>query len=315
MTIARLALAPLALSIVMLSTGCQQDAPATPQDTSAVLITHGATQVTQRDLEAELARYPENARTRILGNEAQIRQILESIAIRRALAQEATQAHLQDKPEIRYMLKHAEERALADLWLQELEQKKLGGDIEQLALEQYTANKDRYKQPEQIHAAHILIKTGTERSKEEARKLAEEVLVKAKAGEPFEELARQYSEDTSAKKGGDLGFFAKGRMVKPFEEAAFALAEPGQLSDPVETQFGFHIIKLLERKPEHMLSFEEVKPQLLQQSRARFAQQFRMQYTNELKAKAPLNYDDAAMKALQAPTTNQGAITIGGGTK
>jgi len=102
--------------------------------------------------------------------------------------------------------------------------------------------------PGNIRASHILIsykgasRSTATRSKEEARKLAEQILERIRAGESFEKLARTYSDCPSAEKGGDLGFFKRGRMVKAFEDAAFAL-KPGELSGIVETQFGYHIIK------------------------------------------------------------------------
>jgi len=102
--------------------------------------------------------------------------------------------------------------------------------------------------PGSIRASHILIsysgadRAASTRSKEEARQLADDVLKKVRAGEDFGELAKAYSDCTTASSGGDLGFFKKGRMVKPFEDASFAL-KPGQVSDVVETGFGFHIIK------------------------------------------------------------------------
>ena len=88
----------------------------------------------------------------------------------------------------------------------------------------------------QIRCAHILV---------EKESLAKEILERIKKGESFAKLAEQYSTDGSRRRGGDLGFFGKGMMVKPFEEAAFAL-EKGQVSGLVKTQFGYHIIKRLE---------------------------------------------------------------------
>ena len=104
--------------------------------------------------------------------------------------------------------------------------------------------------PGHIRASHILIshagapRTQATRSKEEAVELAGEILARIKAGEDFEDLARRYSDCPTAQneKCGDLGFFDKGKMVKPFEDAAFAL-EVGEISDVVETKFGYHIIK------------------------------------------------------------------------
>ncbi|MFZ1947181.1 MAG: peptidylprolyl isomerase [bacterium] len=102
--------------------------------------------------------------------------------------------------------------------------------------------------PGTVRASHILIsykgtpvETAT-RTKEEAQTLAQDLLARARKGESFEQLAATYSDCPSAEAGGDLGFFGRGRMVKPFEDAAFGL-KPGQMSDVVETQFGYHVIK------------------------------------------------------------------------
>lgn len=117
------------------------------------------------------------------------------------------------------------------------------GDLEKY----YRRHLDRFEIPEQVKARHVLIKVPQEADaaiREKRRKLAEEVLDKAKAGGDFAELARQYSDDKgTATQGGELGYFTRGSMVKPFEEAAFRL-QPGEISDIVETNFGFHVIKV-----------------------------------------------------------------------
>ena len=110
----------------------------------------------------------------------------------------------------------------------------------------------RIKKPEQVKASHILVKVDAgadEAKKAEARKKIQEIQQKVKAGGDFEALATENSDCPSKAKGGDLGFFERGQMVKPFEEAAFAL-KPGEVSGIVETQFGYHIIKVQEKKDE-----------------------------------------------------------------
>ena len=112
----------------------------------------------------------------------------------------------------------------------------------------YNDNIAQYQTPEQIRASHILLKTA---GKDEAtvRKQAEDILEQVKAGADFAALATKFSEDEGSKvNGGDLDYFSRGRMVPEFETAAFAL-QPGQISDLVKTQFGFHIIKVVDKKP------------------------------------------------------------------
>ncbi len=138
----------------------------------------------------------------------------------------------------------------------------------------YRQNFNRYSTPEQRNARHILIKTSAEDTEDilsEKRIQAEQVLELARSGEDFAELAKQFSEGPTGPKGGELGSFTRGRMVKPFEDAAFSLNE-GEISDIVETQFGFHIIKLEKIEPAYTRTLEEVKDEieaqiLAQQSR------------------------------------------------
>lgn len=126
---------------------------------------------------------------------------------------------------------------------------------------QYEANIQQYEVPDQVHVQHILLKTvgQTDALVEETKKKAEDVLKQAKKGAKFDELAKKYSEDPGSKdKGGDLGWIRKGQTVPEFEKEAFSLA-PGQISDLVRTQYGFHIIKVLEKQTAHTKPFEEVK--------------------------------------------------------
>lgn len=129
----------------------------------------------------------------------------------------------------------------------------------------YEENKERMKRPEAVHASHILLSTkptDAADAKAAAKTKAEEALAKAKKGDDFAALAKQYSQDTgSAQRGGDLGFFVKGQMTPPFEAAAFAL-KPGEISNVVETDFGYHVIKLIERRPPGYAPIDEVRPRI-----------------------------------------------------
>jgi peptidyl-prolyl cis-trans isomerase C len=128
----------------------------------------------------------------------------------------------------------------------------------------YDKNPQLFQQPEQINASHILIKVQADApadQKAEARKKIEDVQQKVKKGEDFATLAKTYSEGPSGPKGGDLGYFRRGQMVKPFEEAAFSL-KPDETSEIVETQFGYHLIKVNDKKPAKKMTYTEVKDRL-----------------------------------------------------
>jgi len=128
----------------------------------------------------------------------------------------------------------------------------------------YDKNPQLFEQPEQVKASHILIKVeaeATDAQKAEARKKIESVQQKVKNGEDFATLAKTYSEGPSGPNGGDLGYFRRGQMVKPFEDAAFSL-QINETSNIVETQFGYHLIKVVDKKPAKKMDYAEVKDRL-----------------------------------------------------
>jgi peptidyl-prolyl cis-trans isomerase C len=132
----------------------------------------------------------------------------------------------------------------------------------------YDKNPDLFTSPEQVKARHILIQVPKETSDEDKKKLkekADEVRKKVKAGEDFAKLAGDSSDDPGTKsKGGELGFFSKGSMVPAFEQAAFSL-KPGEVSELVETEFGFHVIKVDEKKEAVSEPFETIKEKVTKQ--------------------------------------------------
>ena len=131
-------------------------------------------------------------------------------------------------------------------------QQKLIQSLEEVTDEQLQAEYDKMKK--EVHARHILL---------EDKETAEDIIAKLKDGEDFAELAKEHSTEPAAEEsGGDLGWFGPGRMVQPFDEAVFALPE-NEISEPVKTSFGYHVIEVLEtREAELDESFEELKPKL-----------------------------------------------------
>jgi peptidyl-prolyl cis-trans isomerase D len=135
----------------------------------------------------------------------------------------------------------------------------------------YEDNERQYTTPEQVKASHILLKT---EGKDDAavKKQAEELLAKVKGGADFADLATKFSEDEGSRaKGGDLGFFPQGQMVPEFDKVAFSLP-PGQISDLVKSQFGYHIIKVIEKKPASKRTLDEVRAQIEDQLKTQRAQ-------------------------------------------
>jgi len=133
-----------------------------------------------------------------------------------------------------------------------------------LLKQQYMASIQQYQVPNRVHVEHILLMTvgKTDAEVEEIKKKADDVLKQVKRGGKFEDLAKKYSEDPGSKdKGGDLGWITQGQTVPEFEKAAFSLS-PGQVSDLVKSQYGFHIIKVVEKETAHTKPFQEVKDSL-----------------------------------------------------
>jgi peptidyl-prolyl cis-trans isomerase C len=128
----------------------------------------------------------------------------------------------------------------------------------------YDRNRDSFRQPEQVKASHILVKVDAQadaKKKAEARKKIDDVKARVAQKQDFESLARTYSEDPSGSKGGDIGYVARGQVLKPFEDVLFAL-KTGEVSDVVETPLGYHLIKATDRKAETVIPFETLKDQL-----------------------------------------------------
>jgi peptidyl-prolyl cis-trans isomerase C len=154
----------------------------------------------------------------------------------------------------------------------------------------YDDNKEKFKRPEQIKASHILCKVDPKATAEEKKKAKEKaaaLLKEIKGGKDFAEVAKTNSDCPSSKQGGDLGLFGKGQMVPAFESAAFAL-KPGEVSDVVETQFGYHIIKVAEKKDAGSTKFEEVKDRIQDYLKNQKIQKGVLDYIAQLKEKAKI---------------------------
>lgn len=191
-----------------------------------------------------------------------LRQIVQS----RVISDIAKEKGFDKKPEIKKQMELFADNFLANEFLKKEIAEKVSISEEDMK-SYYDTHKDEFKTPEMARVRHILVKVApgaSEEEKKKAKEKAEGILDKIRAGEDFAKLATELSDDTGSKaKGGDLGFFARGRMVKPFEDAAFSL-KPGQVSGIVETQFGYHIIKMEEMKEAGIDTFETVKERIRQ---------------------------------------------------
>lgn len=260
------------------------------------LVTRDGVVVGTQDLMVGVVRKPnEAAQPSPYAKPEVVRMTVSNMLVRRVLAEDAVKQGLDKDPAVMAALEQARDRVLSDARLARLDEanKPTAAQVESYARTVYNANPQRFEAPEQVRVRHVLIRKETEAGLDKAQALLKEL----KAGADFEALAKARSEDKgSGARGGDLGMFARGRMVKPFEDAAFALQNAGQLSDVVETQFGFHIIQLVEKKPAGKRSFDEVKAVLLRETEAALINEGRNKEQERILSEA--KFDDAAIEAF-----------------
>lgn len=230
-----------------------------------VLVKWRGMTLTKLDYQAALQSVPEKSRVEFSSDMKRVTAMLENVLVLRTLGQEAKELGLDRDPIVIREAELAVQRVLAQRRIEALKTQIKLPDFTAAALERYKTNPKQFELPEQIGASHILIDTKN-RSDEEARKRADEVRARALAGADFGALAKEYSDDPSKNgNSGDLGMFTRGRMVKPFEDAAFALKNPGDISEVAKSKFGYHVIKLNSRIPPRTKPFDEVKAALIKE--------------------------------------------------
>jgi len=192
----------------------------------------------------------------------QQKALVKKLIERELLVEVAIRAGIEKDPEYLKALENNKKDIKIRIWMDKIYKRTLISDSE--ANKYYQDNKDKFKRAPTVHARHILVKSEKE---------AKDIIAKLKnlKGEAlknkFIELAKSKSVGPSSKKGGDLGFFGKGQMVKPFNDAVFSMKKGEFSKEPVKTQFGYHVIYIEDTKPKGLTSFEEVKKQIIKNMR------------------------------------------------
>ena len=246
------------------------------------------------DLQADAQRIPPEVRAGLLARPNNVRQQAENLLLRRVLAERARAEGMDQQPLTQALLRVAQDKILSDALLDYLDTSSRpdAEKAEGLARNIYNAQPERFAEPEQVQVRHILI-SGSDVA---ARAKAELLLKELKAGGDFAELAKKNSADPgSAAKGGDVGFFTKGRMVPEFEQTAFALKD-GELSDVVQTQFGFHILQRMAYKPAGTTPYLEVRETLIREVGDKVSRDIRAGIAEAVRSK--LQFDDAAIDSV-----------------
>lgn len=191
-------------------------------------------------------------------------------------------------------------RIIKDLREKYVREKLKDVNWEATAKENYQVDKQTFMTDEMVQASHILIKVDEKRSDEAAKALALELRGRALKGEDFAELAKQYSADSSVtRNAGSLGFFKRGQMVKPFEDAVFAMQEPGGISEPVKTPFGYHVIRFDARKTPAQIPFDTVKPKIIEKLQAEMGNKLWQDKLIAIRSADDIVVDEKLLQELQ----------------
>ena len=268
-------------------------------------ISDGLGSLSHEEIRRELEGAPASIRAQM--NREQMGRYIGNLLLDRRLAEAARVAGTADLPQVRAKIERATRDIVVRAYIDGEMAKAAASvpDLTELARERYMANLGAYVVPEAIRAAHILFGV----NEEEADK--REVVVKAKAmqvlnelraGADFSELAKAHSEDPGSKReGGEIpGWAEKGKFVPPFEAAAYAL-KPGEVSELVRSRFGYHIIKLLEKREARQQAFEEVREPLVTTLRNEYLGRKRAEWLKPFEGKKPIVLDDATLEALRKP--------------
>ena len=263
-------------------------APASAEKAGEVVARYGDSQLTSDELIVELQRLP--ARSRATMDADARKRFIENYVLNDLLYQEGVKQGLASAPDIERQVNDLRRRLVVQRIVKKLQ------DLPPVTDEQvkayYDANGDKYSTTT-IKARHILVK-----DEAKARELRAQL---EQSPDQFAEVAKANSVDTaSARKGGDLGFFGRGRMVPEFEVAAFALATPGEISEVVKTPYGYHIIQLEERRDGEQKPFDQVKEQIRATLRNEAMQGKTKEYYDQLKQASNLHIDEAVLERVAA---------------
>ncbi len=280
MTIVK-ALVPLVLTMSLI--GCK---PGEGKKEGKTLAEVDGKVITTEDFKSEVDRLPAYLKPMVQSNEGR-KELLDSMIVRQILLEQAQKDGVDKSKEVADRLDDLRKRLIVETYLKkkvEAEAKVTDEEMKKF----YDENKDKFKTGEQVRASHILVKTEKE---------AQDVLAQLKKGASFEELAKKYSADSSAAKGGDLGWFPKGAMVPEFDKVAFSLKE-GEISGIVKTNFGYHIIKVTGKRAAGIRTFDEMKDQIKANLLPAKQQQIFQKMKDDLMKNAKIKRNEENLKGM-----------------
>ena len=288
--------AALACAVAFIASTAVAQVPAArtlpPMAPDTVLADNGVARVTRADYDLELTRLPPEVRGGFATSEKRVVDLINRLLVTKTLAVQADKAKLLDEPETARRLAAEMERIKSQLMLAKVERDAAAAfdanpaPYEARARDLYAMDPRKFEVGAEVSASHILFATPPH-SVDEAHRLAAEARAQIVAGADFEKVARERSEDPSAKQnGGKLGFFRRGQMDGQFEGAAFALTKVGEISPPVETAYGVHLIRLDGRKEAQRQTFDQAKPRIMAEQRQQYINAAKEAYSDTLRTEA-----------------------------
>jgi len=252
-------------------------------DPNQVFAYQGDVVLTQQELDAAFMQIPESSRLAFIRDGARVDQLVQNLLEIKMLKNDAIEHGLTDNALVNLSVAMAADKELAKLWTQRIPSLAPDADYEALAREDYLANPSKYDKSASIDITQILLST-EERSLAEAEQLAQELKLRLNQNpEKFQRLLAEYSDDPSKiTTFGQIKKVTKGQMVPAFEKTAFALQAEGEISDPVTTQYGVHLIRLDASHSAGVPTFEEVQEEAIARQKLARQQAYLRKYLSQL---------------------------------
>ncbi len=263
----------------------------------APLVSSGSVVITSRDFEAQMLRIPESARAETRASLERVAQMTDSLFVNRALAQDAKRAGVLDDPLVTLRGQQVLEAYQARVYLDHLERAQKFPNLEARARELYLTDRAKYVLPDTFEVEHILVGLWG-RTKEMAIERINEARAKIAGGADFLAVAKEYSTDPGLRQnGGKLGIVPAKEL-----DAAIGVVLPtlkiGEVSKPIESRAGFHVVRVMSRNPGRQLAFEEVKEAIIEDERSKATKRMTEEKLQSYRADSKTRVDTDAMKRL-----------------
>lgn len=267
-----------------------------------VLLTAGEVTITTDDMRHYIQeRIDKGLPAERFAEPGTVPRLMENLMMVRVLANKARSEGVRVDEQMQWALDVERDRQLYNRYVHNTVAKQLAKtDWDALAKEEYLAYADQYKHSGQVSVSHILVAINKERNESQALERIKKVAERLAAGDDFARLVKEFSDDSgSLDSDGALGYFAPGKMVRSFSEAAFAMQEVGELSEPVKSNYGYHIIRLDGTRKAGKIPFAEVKGQIIAKLKKGVEADLRTELTQESRSPSEFELDHEKLKSLE----------------